>query len=100
MKDSESVNAFAININKKTYSFTCPDGEEHVQELQNKLIETIDSVSGQDQGFILSDYSMKVALILGDEAISEKRKRKNQIEEIEQKVALMLSELDAVLGSG
>ncbi len=99
MKDSESVNSYAININKKKYIFTCPDGDEHVQEIQNILVQTIESVSGEDQAFILSDYSMKVALILADEAISEKRKGENKIGEIEQKVASMLNELDAVLGS-
>ncbi len=100
MKDSESVNSYAININKKKYIFSCPDGEEHVQALQLKLSTTIESVSGRDQGFILSDYAMKVALILADEAISEKRNQVNQIEEVEQKVASMLEELDAALGSG
>lgn len=99
MKDSEAVNSYTIKINKKRYIFTCPDGEEHVEELQNKLTKTIDSVSGQDQGFILSDHAMKVALVLADEAISENRKRENQIGEIEQKVASMLAALDTVLDS-
>ncbi len=100
MKDTNAVNSYAININKKKYFFTCPDGEDHVQELQDKLTAVIDFVSGQEPGHILSDYAMKVALLLADEVISGKKQRENQIREIEQKLALMIEELDSVLGAG
>ena len=98
MKESETVNSYSISINKKKYVFTCPDGEGHVRDIEHKLTTTITAVTGQDPGHVLSDYAIKVALLLADEAISEKKQREIQLRDIEEKISPMLEELDRVLG--
>lgn len=98
MKETESANMYSININKKKYVFSCPDGEEYVKALEKKLTDTINAVTGEDTGYVLSDYAMKIALLLADEAMGEKKLRRDQLTEIEQKVTPMLEELDKVLG--
>ncbi|MBU2514744.1 cell division protein ZapA [bacterium] len=97
MKDTEQVNSHSININNKKYSFTCTDGEDHVKELENKIVETIDAVSGLEPVHVFSDYAIKMALLLADEVISEKKTKRVLLEEIEQKVTPMLEELDKAL---
>ncbi len=97
MEEAKTNSLYSIDINKKKYIFTCPDGEEHVLELKEKLTKTIESVSGQEPGYVLSDYAMKIALLLADEAISEKKRSLYVQEEIEQKVSPLLHELDKVL---
>lgn len=97
MKDMGSVNSYSININKKKYEFTCPDGEQHVREIERKIMSTLEIVSGQEPGHILSDYAVKVVLLLADTAISEKECRERQQDEIEEKVVPLLRELNRVL---
>ncbi len=99
MKATEPANSFTININKKKYMFKCPDGEEHVRAIEDKLTSTIATVSGEEPGHIMSDYAVKVALLLADDAICERKNRNRQVHEIEEKVAPMLEELDRVLGN-
>ncbi len=99
MKDTEQVNSHSININNKRYSFTCTDGEDHVKELENKIAETINAVSGLEPVHVFSDYAIKMALLLADEVISEKRTSQILLEEVEQKVTPMLEELDEALNS-
>ena len=98
MKESTPSNSYAININKKRYMFTCPNGEEHVQELKETLTNIIDSVSGQEQGHILSDYAMKIAILLADQAVTEKNQYTRGQRELEEKVTSLINELDRVLG--
>ncbi len=97
MKESDPVNSYSISINKKRYVFTCPDGEDHVRDIESKLTNTISTVSGQEPGHVLSDYAVKVALLLADEAISQKKSREIQSRDIEEKIEPMLKELDRVL---
>ena len=99
MKESESANSYSISINNKKYEFSCPDGEEHVREIEKKLKSIFLEVAGEQQGHVLSDHAVKIALLLADEAISEKRQRDRYLNEIEEKVAPMLLELDRVVGS-
>lgn len=100
MKESGSVNSYSISINNKKYEFNCPDGEEHVKGIEKKLTSVLSAVSGESPGHVLSDYAVKVALILADDIISEKKQRDLQLNEIEEKVAPMLVELDRVIGIG
>jgi hypothetical protein len=97
MKDTDPVNSYSININQKKYEFTCPDGEQHVREIERKIMTTLDAVSGQEPGHILSDFAVKVVLLLADAAISEKKCRDRQLDEIEEKVVPMLRELNRAL---
>ena len=99
MKESETSHSYAVSINNKRYTFSCLDGEEHVQELKDKLIKTINSVSSQESGQVLSDYAMKIAFLLADETVNEKNIRESQQNEIEQVVKQLVEELDSVLDS-
>ena len=99
MKEPDEQNAYTIDINKKQYTFFCTDGEQHVQKLTEKLKRTIDSLSLQEPGHILSNYAMKIALLLADEAVREETYRINQQKELDEKIRPMIYELDNVLGS-
>ncbi len=99
MKESNtSNNSYAIDINKKKYMFSCPNGEEHVQELKETLTKIIDSVSGQREGHMLSDYAMKIAILLADRVVTEKNQCTREQQEIEEKISPLINELDRVLG--
>lgn len=98
MKDTESSNSYAISINKKKYIFSCTDGEEHVHRLQKKVTDTIESVSGPQSGHILSDYAMKLVLLLAHEVVKKEEELENQSKEIESRVTPIVDEIDQILG--
>ncbi len=98
MKESGTSNSSAININKKKYKLTCPNGEQHVQELEEILTKIIESVSGQEKGHILSDYAMKIAILLADRAVTEKNQCTREQQQIDEKISPLIDELDRVLG--
>jgi len=99
MKGSEETNSYTIDINKKKYTFFCTDGEQHVRKLKEKLSRIIDALSSQEPGHILSNYAMKIALLLADEAVREESSRIKQQNEIDEKLRPMLYELDSILDS-
>ncbi len=93
----EEDKSYSIVVNKKIYRFCCNDGEEHVKELKSKLMCVVDSLSINDSGHILSDYAMKIAILLADEAVRAETGLKKQEEELEKRLPLMLEKLDSVL---
>jgi cell division protein ZapA (FtsZ GTPase activity inhibitor) len=97
MNESEEANSYTIDINKKKYTFYCTDGDEHVLKLQKKLTEIIDALSKQEPGHILSNYAMKIALLLADEVIRGETNRLDQEKEIDETIRPMIYELDAIL---
>jgi cell division protein ZapA (FtsZ GTPase activity inhibitor) len=97
MNESEEANSYTIDINKKKYTFYCTDGDEHVLKLQKKLAEIIDTLSEQEPGHILSNYAMKIALLLADEVIRGETNRLKQDKEIDETIRPMIYELDAIL---
>lgn len=97
MKDGEQTNSYSININNKKYSFACTDGEEHVKSIESKLDNTIKAVSGDDPAPVLSDYAIKMALLLADEVVAKQKNNQILLSEIEQKVAPMIDELNSAL---
>ena len=98
MKESEAENYYTIDINRKKYTFFCSDGEQHVEKLREKLTRIIGDLSSQEPGHVLSNYAMKIALLLADEAVREETVRLTQQEEVTEKVNSILLELDDVLG--
>ena len=84
---------YAITINKKIYRFACTDGEDHVNAIKNKLLSVIDSLSMTDSGHILSDYVMKIAISLADDAVRAERNLKNREDEIHAKCAQLLEKI-------
>ncbi|MBU2643204.1 cell division protein ZapA [bacterium] len=98
MKGSEEANSYTIDINKKKYTFYCTDGEQHVLKLQKKLTEIIDTLAVQEPGHILSNYAMKIALLLADEIVREETCRLKQEKEVDETIRPMIYELDTVLG--
>ena len=99
MKESEEPNEYTIDINRKQYTFFCTDGEQHVQKLTAKLKQTIESLAEQEPGQILSNYAMKIALLLADEAVREETYRVDQQKELNEKLKPILFELDSILDS-
>ncbi len=97
MSESEEANSYTIDINKKKYTFYCTDGDEHVLKLQKKLAEIIDALSEQEPGHILSNYAMKIALLLADEVIRGETNRLDQEKEIDETIRPMIYKLDAIL---
>ena len=97
MNGSEEANSYTIDINKKKYTFYCTDGEQHVLKLQKKLTEIIDALAEQEPGHILSNYAMKIALLLADEIVRTEDSRRNLDKDIDEKVRPMMYELDTVL---
>lgn len=97
MNGSEDANSYTIDINKKKYTFYCSDGEQHVLKLQKKLSEIIDALAAQEPGHILSNYAMKIALLLADEIVREETNRLKQEKEIDEAVRPMIYELDSIL---
>lgn len=99
MSGSDETNSYTIDINKKKYTFYCSDGDEHVHKMQKKLSEIIDALSEQEPGHILSNYAMKIALLLVDEIVREETNRSKQEKEIDETIRPMIYELDSILGS-
>lgn len=97
MKDSDAEKYYTIDINKKKYTFFCSDGEQYVEKLKEKLHRTFEDLSSQEAGHILSNYAMKIALLLADEATREEVARLKQQEEVEEKIKPLLEALDNVL---
>lgn len=97
MNGSEEANSYTIDINKKKYTFYCTDGEQHVLKLQKKLTEIINALAEQEPGHILSNYAMKIALLLADEIVREDTCRQKKEQEIDETIRPMIYELDTVL---
>lgn len=97
MSESADNNTYTIDINKKKYTFYCTDGELHVQRMQKKLSEIIDSLSDQEPGHILSNYAMKIALLLADEIVREETTRLEKEKTFDEIIRPMIYELDSVL---
>lgn len=99
MKEAEVDNNYTININRQEYTFSCSDGEQHVLEIEKTLRKIIDLLSSHEPGHILSDYAMKIALLLADETVRSKFSLQNMQSESKEKVQPLIFELDRVLGA-
>ncbi len=93
----EEKKSYSIIINKKKYQFCSDEGEEHFKKLKSKLINVVDSLSTYESGNILSDYAVKIALFLADEAVRAETNSKKYEEKISQKLPPMLEKLTSVL---
>jgi cell division protein ZapA (FtsZ GTPase activity inhibitor) len=100
MKGSPEANTYTIDINRKKYTFFCTDGEQHVLQIKEKLTRIIDALSEQEPGHMLSNYAMKVALLLADEAVREENARIRQQKAIDEKLRPLIYELDGVIDPG
>jgi len=97
MSEPAENNTYTIDINKKKYTFYCSDGEQHVQKMQKKLSAVIESLSDQDPGHILSNYAMKIALLLVDEIVREETTRLEKEKKVDATIWPMIHELDSAL---
>lgn len=99
MTGKDNANSYTIDINKKKYTFYCSDGEAHVLKLQKKLSEIIDTLAAQEPGHILSNYAMKIALLLADEVVRQETDRAEREKEINEAIRPMIYELDTALNN-
>lgn len=65
MKDAGKT--YSIVVNGMRYSFECPDGDIHVEKMKLKISEIIHTLSEGNSGPKLSNYAMKIILLLSDE---------------------------------
>ncbi len=98
MKEAEGDNNYTIDINKQEYTFSCSDGEQHVVEIEKTLRKVIDLLSSQEPGHILSDYAMKIALLLADETVRKRFSLQKLENETTEKTQPLIFELNRVLG--
>ena len=94
----EDEKKYSIAFNNKIYWFHCSDGEEHVNELKKKLRGVVDALSTNDFPHTLSDYGMKIAILLADEVVRTEARLRRQKEELALALPAMLKKLNAVLG--
>ncbi len=87
----EEEKEYSLVINKKIYKFECTDGEEHVSALKSKIMEVIDSLSISNSGHILSDYAMKIVILLADDAVRAERTLKIREDLLTQKCRQLLT---------
>jgi len=97
MENQEITKQYSIEINRKVYGFQCDDGEEHVAIIKKKIVQVLDRLShvGTDQ--ILSDYAMKIALLLADDAARLERECYDLENVLRKRFNPLLEELDQVL---
>ena len=88
---------YSVTINKKIYWFYCNDGEEYVKELKKKLIHVVNSLLVNESSHILSDYAMKIALLLADDAVRAEIGLKKQEEKLQRSLSMMIEKLGGVL---
>jgi hypothetical protein len=87
----EAEKEYALVINKKIYKFECTDGEEHVNALKHKIMEVIEALSFSNSGHILSDYAMKIVILLADDAVRAERTLKIREDLLVQKCRQLLT---------
>lgn len=97
MEEKNRLNQYTIEINNTEFEFSCDDGEEHVMGLQRKISNVISLLARNNKNNALSKYSMKVALLLADDALREEGKRLEQEAQVEQRLVSLLDDLDRVL---
>ena len=97
MSSQPQENLFSIEVNKKRYDFICTDGEAHFEALKEKILRVVDKLSANDTGHILSNYAMKIALLLADEAVRAEFQVKDMSRELTEKIEPLVSEIDRVL---
>lgn len=100
MENQENTPQYTIEINSKVYSFSCDDGEEHVELLKKKLKHELNrlSLTGKDQS--LSDMAMKLGLLLADESARCEIKYKSVEKTLNDRLGPLLDDLEKVLNSG
>ena len=86
---------YSICIKNQNYSFSCTDGEEHVRKLEAKINEVIDALAKYEEGHVLTDYAMKIVLLLADEVV--RGDQYSDPQEMQKRFNPLLEELDRVL---
>jgi len=90
-------NQYSIEINHKIYGFHCDDGEEHVEMIKKKLSHVLSRLSNGDTDQVLSDYAMKIALYLADDAARLERECYDLEKVLLKRFTPLLENLDQVM---
>ncbi len=100
MENRENKPQYTIEINSKVYSFSCDDGEEHVELLKRKLKHELNrlSLTGKDQS--LSDMAMKLGLLLADDSARYEIKYRDMEKTLNERLGPLLDDLEKVLDTG
>ena len=63
---------FEIKISDQVYSFTSTDAPEHVRAIEDLINEVMDQLRARGEGHQLTEYAMKLVIILADMAVRNK----------------------------
>lgn len=96
-QEQSSNPVYTISINNQNYRFSCTDGEAHVRELEKRINEVVQSLSAYEKGHKLTDYAMKIVLLLADNAVRASYNSSPEL--IEQRLTPLIEELDRVTAS-
>lgn len=90
---------YSIEINKMVYCIPSDDDEEYIGLLESRLKRAMEESSTDgSSNQILSNYAMRIAIYLADEALRADIEHKKKIEKMEQKLPGMLKKLEESLG--
>ena len=84
--------AYQITVNRQNFTFTCDDGESHVRAVENRINEAVTALSPDGPGPQMSEYAMKIALILADSAV--RLSSGIDQKEVSLRISPLLEELD------
>ena len=83
---------YQITVNRQNFTFTCDDGESHVRAVEKRINEAVSVLSPNGLGPQLSEYAMKIALILADSGV--RLSSGMDQEEVSMRISPLLEELD------
>ena len=98
MENPEVQRTHSIIIDNNLYTFTCTDGEDHVEALKKKITRTFDQLNSGEQRHRLSNFAMKMALVLGDGAVRAELEKEALKTKIQGKAQELIDELNRALG--
>ena len=86
---------YEISVNDQKYRFASSDSEKHVKQMEQHIQEVIEALRQSGEGHQLSDYAVKIALMLADRAakvsggVSE--------EDLRERFKPLVDELDSLI---
>ena len=91
-QNSGGSKAYQITVNRQHFSFSCDDGESHVRQVEKRINDAVAALSPDGLGPQLSEYSMKIALLLADSAVRLDSGMDQK--EVTARISPLLDELD------
>ncbi|MDX2472036.1 MAG: cell division protein ZapA, partial [SAR324 cluster bacterium] len=91
-QNSGGSKAYQITVNRQHFSFSCDDGENHVRQVEKRINDAVAALSPDGPGPQMSEYAMKIALLLADSAVRLDSGMDQK--EVTARISPLLAELD------